>query len=71
MGETINLVNNFKEEKVIFDCGEFNNVNINYFSTKYFGKTPSTLKYINNDSYIIINCSGLFDIPIDDKKIHL
>ena len=24
MGETINLVNNFKVEKVIFNCGEFN-----------------------------------------------
>ena len=26
MGETINLVNNFKVEKVIFNCGEFNNL---------------------------------------------
>ena len=24
MGETINLVNNFKVEKVIFNCGEYN-----------------------------------------------
>ena len=24
MGEAINLVNNFNVEKVIFDCGEFN-----------------------------------------------
>ena len=24
MGETINLVENFKVEKVIFNCGEFN-----------------------------------------------
>ena len=24
MGEAINLVNNFKVEKVIFNCGEFN-----------------------------------------------
>lgn len=24
MGEAINLVNNFKIEKVIFNCGEFN-----------------------------------------------
>ena len=24
MGEAINLVNNFKAEKVIFDCGGFN-----------------------------------------------
>ena len=26
MGESINLVNNFKVEKVIFNCGEFNNL---------------------------------------------
>ncbi len=25
MGETINLVNIFKVEKVIFNCGEYNN----------------------------------------------
>jgi len=24
MGEAVNLVNNFKVEKVIFNCGEFN-----------------------------------------------
>ena len=26
MGEAINLVNNFKVEKVIFNCGEYNNL---------------------------------------------
>ena len=26
MGETINLVENFRVEKVIFNCGEFNNL---------------------------------------------
>ncbi len=26
MGETINLVNNFKVEKVIFNCGEYNDL---------------------------------------------
>lgn len=26
MGEVINLVNNFKVEKVIFNCGEFNDL---------------------------------------------
>ena len=29
MGEAINLVNNFKVEKVIFNCGEFNNLEKN------------------------------------------
>ena len=28
MGEAINLVNNFKVEKVIFNCGEFNDLEI-------------------------------------------
>ena len=26
MGEAINLVNNFKVEKVVFNCGEFNDL---------------------------------------------
>lgn len=26
MGEVINLVNNFKVDKVIFNCGEFNDL---------------------------------------------
>ena len=26
MGEAINLVNHFKEEKVIFNCGEYNDL---------------------------------------------
>ena len=34
MGESINLVNNFKEERVIFNCGTYNEVrkrtNMNY-----------------------------------------
>ncbi len=29
MGESINLVNNFKAEKVIFNCGEFNDLEKN------------------------------------------
>ena len=29
MDEAINLVNNFKIEKVIFNCGEFNNLENN------------------------------------------
>ena len=43
MGEAINLVNNFKVEKVIFNCGEYNylekrliivlkNINNSYFN---------------------------------------
>ena len=32
MGEAINLVNNFKVEKVIFNCGEFNEFEKNYLT---------------------------------------
>ena len=41
MGEAINLVNNFKVEKVIFNCGEFNDLEsvlvwvVNRKKTKY------------------------------------
>ena len=42
MGEAINLVNNFKVEKVIFNCGEYNDLEnelikvLNYKKIKYY-----------------------------------
>ena len=42
MGEAINLVNNFKVEKVIFNCGEYNDLEKDLIKTlnknkiKYF-----------------------------------
>ena len=41
---------------------------VNIIGTKGSGKTTSTLKYISDDSYIVINCDRLFDMPIDDEK---
>lgn len=38
---------------------------INVIGTKGSGKTTSTLKYINDDDYIVINCDRLYDMPID------
>lgn len=41
---------------------------INIIGTKGSGKTTSTLKYINDDNYIVINCDKLLDMPIDNLK---
>ena len=38
---------------------------INVIGTKGSGKTTSTLKYINDDDYIVINCDRLFEMPTD------
>ena len=52
MGETINLVNNFKVEKVIFNCGEFNDLEkelikvLNKKKIKYY----SCVKELNIDN---------------------
>ena len=63
MGETINLVNNFKVEKVIFNCGEFNNLEkdlskvldqkkIKYYSCiKELNINDNTLYFLNNKDY--------------------
>ncbi len=51
MGEAINLVNNFKVEKVIFNCGEFNDLEkelikvLNKKNIKYY----SCVKELNID----------------------
>lgn len=38
---------------------------INIIGTKGSGKTTSTLKYINDDDYIVINCDRLYEMPTD------
>ena len=38
---------------------------INVIGTKGSGKTTSTIKYINNDDYIVINCDRLYEMPTD------
>ena len=38
---------------------------INVIGTKGSGKTTSTLKYINDDDYIVINCDRLYEMPTD------
>lgn len=39
---------------------------VNVIGTKGSGKTTSTLKYINDDNYIVINCDRLYEMPIDN-----
>ena len=41
---------------------------INIIGTKGSGKTTSSLKYIDNDDYIVINCDRLFELPSDEKE---
>ena len=38
---------------------------INVIGTKGSGKTTSTIKYINDDDYIVINCDRLYEMPTD------
>jgi dephospho-CoA kinase len=46
---------------------------VNVIGTKGSGKTTSTLKYINDDNYIVINCDRLYELPsndcVDDKYL--
>ena len=51
MGETINLVNNFKVEKVIFNCGEFNELELDLIKVLDKKKIPyySCIKELNID----------------------
>jgi len=51
MGETINLVENFKVEKVIFNCGEFNELEQELIKVLDKKKIPyySCIKELNID----------------------
>ena len=51
MGEAINLVNNFKVEKVIFNCGEFNDLENDLIKVLDKKKIPyySCIKELNVD----------------------
>ena len=52
MGEAINLVNNFKVENVIFNCGEFNNLEKEFIKVLDKKKIPyySCIKELNIDN---------------------
>ena len=52
MGEAINLINNFKVEKVIFNCGEFNDLEKELIKVLNKKKIPyySCIKELNIDA---------------------
>ena len=57
MGEAINLVNNFKVEKVIFNCGEFNDLE------------KDLIKVLNKKKIPYYSC--IKELNIDDNKLYL
>ena len=57
----------FKDQKdYVYRLTNDNIININ--GTKGSGKTTSSLKYIDNDNYIVINCDRLFELPSNEKE---
>ena len=56
MGEAINLVNNFKVEKVIFNCGEFNELE------------KDLIKVLNKKKIPYYSC--IKELNIDDNKLY-
>ena len=56
MGEAINLVNNFKVEKVIFNCGEFNELE------------QELIKVLDMKEIPYYSC--IKELNIDDKKLY-
>lgn len=56
MGEAINLIENFKVEKVIFNCGEFNDLEQNL------------IKVLNKNKIPYYSC--IKELNIDDNKLY-
>ncbi len=56
MGEAINLVNNFKVEKVIFNCGEFNDLE------------KELIKVLDKNNTKYYSC--IKELNIDDNKLY-
>ena len=56
MGESINLVNNFKVDKVIFNCGEFNELELDL------------IKVLNKKKISYYSC--IKELSIDDNKLY-
>jgi len=72
MGEAINLVNNFKVEKVIFNCGEFNELEQDLIKVLDKKKIPyySCIKELNiddNKMYFLNN--KIYDNENDNSSV--
>ena len=56
MGEAINLVNNFRVEKVIFNCGEFNKLE------------QELIQVLDKKKIVYYSC--IKELNIDDNKLY-
>ena len=54
------------QEDYIKDLTDDNIINV--IGTKGSSKTTSSLKYIDDDDYIVINCDRLFELPSTEKE---
>ena len=72
MGEAVNLVNNFKVEKVIFNCGEFNDLEQELIKVLNKKKIPyySCIKELNiDDNKLYFLNSKLYDNENDNSSV--
>ena len=72
MGEAINLVNNFKVEKLIFNCGEFNDLEKELIKVLDKKKIPyySCIKKLNiDDNKIYFLNNELYDNENDNSSV--
>ena len=72
MGEAINLVNNFKVEKVIFNCGEFNELEQDLIKVLDKKKIPyySCINELNiNDNKLYFLNNGNYDNENDNSSV--
>ena len=72
MGEAINLVNNFKVEKVIFNCGEFNDLEQDLIEILDKRKIPyySCIKELNiDDNKLYLIQTKLYDNENDNSNV--
>ena len=72
MGEAINLVNNFKVEKVIFNCGEYNDLEKEFIKVLNKKKIPyySCVKELNiDDNKLYFLNNGIYDNENDNSSV--
>ena len=72
MGEAINLVENFKVEKVIFNCGEFNELELGLIKVLDEKKIPyySCIKELNiDDNKLYFLNNGIYDNENDNSSV--
>ncbi len=54
------------QDDFVMDLSDDNIINV--IGTKGSGKTTSSLKYLDDDDYIVINCDRLFELPSTEKE---